>query len=370
VRRIAFLSTACLVALVAATVACAGGSARPRNDAAPTLAGSAQVGRTLTASPGAWTGAQPMAFTYRWSRCHAGGRHCSTIGSATTPTYTVTADDAGSVLVATVTASNGGGSRSASTSATALVPAQPGAYPWHTQVVATTFWVGEIFNGSIADGSQVCSAYDSEWANHWSGVRTGTAGGGTDCAGAPTGGCDGVPSGSGPSFTCATEARAAANDYFPTDAHVHPHENPFYLDLPFDDVNDRTAFRERCNVIPWANDPGFAGHCSDQSFSYMKNRWVRIVGPNGHSCYGQIEDAGPSHGNLYHDARYVFGASDARPVQGQFNDAGLDVSPALNGCLGFAELDGEDDHVDWQFVDDADVPAGPWTRIVTTRGVG
>ena len=251
----------------------------------------------------------------------------------------------------------------------AQASARPRAYPWHRHVVATTFWVGEVSDPRIADGSQVCSTYDSEWAYHWSGVATGTAPAGTDCAGAPTGGCDGVPSGSRASFRCATERRTKRNGWFPRSPVVHPKENPFYLDLPFDDVNDRVAFRERCRVVPWANDPGYRRHCSDTRFSYMKNRWVRLVGPNGRTCYGQIEDAGPSHGSLYHDARYVFGKRDRRPAQREFNDAGVDVSPALNGCLGFAELNGDTDRVDWQFVDDAKVPRGPWTRIVTTRGV-
>lgn len=247
------------------------------------------------------------------------------------------------------------------------------AYPWHTNVVSTTFWVGEIFNGSIADGSQVCSTYDSRWAYDWSGgEQTGTAGSGTDCAGAPTGGCDGVPSGSGSSFKCATERRTAANGYFPTSASVRPAENPFYLDLPFDDVNDATAFGERCQVVPWASQYPAAA-CKDAGFSYMKNRWVEIVGPNGHTCFGQVEDAGPSSGSAYHDAGYVFGSSDARPANRKFSGdssqgAGMDVSPALNGCLGFAELDGDNDHVSWRFVD-APAP-GPWTQVVTSRQVG
>ncbi len=186
----------------------------------------------------------------------------------------------------------------------------------------------------------------------------------TDCKGAPIGGCDGRPSGTGASFKCATEARQAGNGYFPTSSLVHPAENPFYLDLPFDDVNDATAFEERCRVIPWAAG---SSQCSNQNYSFMKNHWVAITGPNGHTCYGQVEDAGPSHGSLYHDANYVFGNSNAQPVQGQFNNAGMDVSPALNGCLGFKELDGDSDKVSWRFVDSP--PAGPWTKIITTRQV-
>lgn len=230
--------------------------------------------------------------------------------------------------------------------------------------MSTTFWVGEVFDPGLPDGSQVCSTYDSEWAYRWSGVATGRVpASAPGCPGAPTGGCDGVPS----PGECATEPRSAANGYFPT--RVTPRENPFYLDLPFDDLNDSTGFSTRCAVIPWATDPGYAGHCSDQNFSYMKNRWVRLVGPNGATCYGQIQDAGPSSGDRYHDANYVFGAADARPANKLFNNAGIDVSPALNGCLGYSELDGQSDRVSWQFVDAPDVPPGPWRLIVTTSGV-
>jgi len=240
-------------------------------------------------------------------------------------------------------------------------------YPMHTNIIATTFWVGEIFNPDLSDGSQVCSTYDSNWAANWSGVSRdvvpSSAGG---CAGSPTGGCDGVATFSGDTITdCSTEARTAANDYFPSQG--TPKENPFYLDLPYDDLNDSTAFGERCEVIPWASaDPG---NCDNGEHSYMKNRWVAITGPNGATCYGQIQDAGPSHDDMYHDKEYVFGSSDAQPAQGEFNNAGMDVSPALNGCLGFGSLNGDGDSVSWQFVDDAQVPAGPWKRVVTTSGV-
>lgn len=248
------------------------------------------------------------------------------------------------------------------------VPTQHGrTYPLHAQIVSTTFWVGEIFNATLADGSQICSTYDSEWALHFSGVRAGVVpASAAGCAGSTYGGCDGMADAA--HTRCVTEARTAANDYFPTTG-PRPRENPFYLDLPYDDVHDLTSFARRCSVVPWSGDVGFAGHCTDPGFSYLKNRWVELTGPGGGTCFGQVEDAGPSHGSLYHDAAYVFGSSDARPVQGQFNDAGLDVSPALNGCLGYSELDGQSDLVSWRFIDAVDVPAGPWTSVVTTSGV-
>jgi hypothetical protein len=249
---------------------------------------------------------------------------------------------------------------------TTTPPGGSSAYPMHTGIFATTFWVGEIFNASAADGSQVCSTYDSNWALHWSGgVNQGASAPGTDCAGAPYGGCDGVPTGTGASFTCATEARTSSNGDFPTSSSVHPAENPFYLDLPYDDVNDAAAFAQRCSTIPWASQYP-ASSCKNRGFSYMKNHWVKLIGANGSLCYGQIEDAGPFE---YDDTAYVFGSGDARPQSTRANNAGLDVSPAVNGCLGFKELDGDTDKVSWQFVDASQVPTGPWTRIVTTRGV-
>lgn len=236
----------------------------------------------------------------------------------------------------------GGGSPSAASSTAPVAPPELRGrrYPLHTGIVATTFWVGELFDPAAPDGSQVVSTYDSEWLEHY-------------------GGCDGVLA----AGRCETERRTVGNGYFPT--RMIPRENPFYLDLPFDDVNDPAAFARRAEVVPWAHDPGYAGRAADPSFSYMKNRWVKLM-RRGRTCYGQIEDAGPGE---YDDYRYVFGSDDRRPRNIKFNGAGLDVSPALNGCLGFSAVNGSDDRVDWQFVDDVDVPPGPWTTIVTTRGV-
>jgi hypothetical protein len=258
-------------------------------------------------------------------------------------------------------------------SRTAATGAIPTGYPVHTNIVSTTFWVGEIFNANLSDGSQVCSTYDGQWALHHTGVAIGiTPAAASGCAGSAYGGCDGVSSGIGTAFRCATEARTAANGFAPT-SQPSPLQNPFYLDLPFDDINDRTAFAGRCAVVPWAATLGL-GHCADPAFSYLKNRWVQITGPNGHTCYGQVEDAGPSSGALYHDAGYVFGITNTRPVNLKFSGdasqgAGMDVSPALNGCLGFADLDGDTDHVNWSFTERAGVPDGPWLRTVTTSQV-
>jgi hypothetical protein len=211
-------------------------------------------------------------------------------------------------------------------------------YPWHRDIVATTFWVGEVMDPLATDGSQEYSTYDANWLANY-------------------GGCDGIVE----YGVCRTERRDASNGFFPTG--MTPRQNPFYLDLPFDDINNSAAFSMRAKVIPWADDPGYRGRADDPTFSLMKDRWVQLR-KGAATCYGQIEDAGPA---VYDDAAYVFGTGDRRPANARFNGAGLDVSPAVNGCLGFGQLDGQHDRVDWRFIDDVDVPDGPWKRVITSR---
>jgi hypothetical protein len=76
------------------------------NTAPPTVAGTLRVGQKLTATAGAWTGGQPIAYHYQWYRCDANGAHCLSIHGATAATYTVVAKDAGQTVGLTVTASN------------------------------------------------------------------------------------------------------------------------------------------------------------------------------------------------------------------------------------------------------------------------
>ncbi|TXR51682.1 hypothetical protein [Quadrisphaera setariae] len=263
----------------------------------------------------------PATSTASTAPTASAGSATSTVPAPTSP---------GAASTGTATTVDGAPSSPSRTSSTT------GRYPLHTGVVATTFWVGEVFDPDAPDGSQVLSAYDDHWL-------------------ASYGGCDGVVV----DGVCTTERRTAANGYFPTS--MAPRQNPFYLDLPFDDVNDPTAAAQRADVVPWAREPRYAAALADPGRSLMKDRWV-AVRKDGRTCYGQVQDAGPGE---YADARYVFGDGDVRPANRRYNGAGMDVSPALNGCLGFAELDGEDDVVDWWFVDDADVPPGPWTRLVT-----
>jgi hypothetical protein len=111
------------------------GSAAPANTSPPTITGTAQAGEVLNANPGAWTGTQPITYTYQWQRCDTGGGNCVAISGATNASYVATSADIGKTLRVGVVASNGAGSTPAISNATAVVSS--GASPagmvalWH-----------------------------------------------------------------------------------------------------------------------------------------------------------------------------------------------------------------------------------------------
>lgn len=96
------------ITIAAATVAA------PTNSTIPTISGTAQVGQTLTASQGTWTGS-PTSYAYHWNRSG------SAIAGATSATYAPVSGDIGATLTCTVTATNAGGSAGATSAATAVV---------------------------------------------------------------------------------------------------------------------------------------------------------------------------------------------------------------------------------------------------------
>lgn len=129
-----------------------------------------------------------------------------------------------------------------------------------------------------------------------------------------------------------------------------PHQNVFYVALPYNDFHAGHRRPDVAETIPWFPD----GQWRDDE-SMCKNRWLRI-GHGNRICFAQWEDVGPFRSD---DASYVFGS--AAPLNSRNRSAGLDVSPAVRDYLGLSDID----TVDWQFVEYPDVPRGPWTQIIT-----
>ncbi len=121
-----------LLLLLAAVVGFAGKGAAasqvaPKNDSPPTLAGTVEVGKTLTANRGSWSGTEPITYAYRFQRCNKEGGACFTGGSTTQRTFVVGTEDVGKTIRVRVTATNRDGTTNATSVPTAVVRAADAA---------------------------------------------------------------------------------------------------------------------------------------------------------------------------------------------------------------------------------------------------
>ena len=116
------------------------GGEAPKNTEAPRLLGTPAVGSRMGVSIGTW-GNEPVAYGYQWEDCNSEGKGCTSILGANNANYTVASSDVGHVLVAQVTATNGGGTVTASSAASAEIKARVIEFP-----------VGEASVG-VAEGS-------------------------------------------------------------------------------------------------------------------------------------------------------------------------------------------------------------------------
>jgi hypothetical protein len=183
---------------------------------------------------------------------------------------------------------------------------------WKANITTTVFWVGEqaTLNNPVANDK---SAWDGGWLSSYGGYDNPNPG--------------------------------ARVNFAPLS--FLPRQNPFYVALPYNDVDNHHTKPEAAQVIPW-----FKGTFVRDGQSVCKGRWVAIR-HNNRVCYAQWEDVGPFTTDHW---QYVFGNERPRPNRNQ--DAGLDVSPAVRDYLGLAGLD----QCDWKFVDLRSVPAGPWAK--------
>ena len=123
----------------------------PMNTVAPTISGTATVGQSLTAADGSWTGSPSLSR--QWLR------NGVAIGGATGNTYTVNAADASSTISVRVTATNAGGSATA-TSNTLSVPAAP-VFSSNPSISPASGMTGTTFTGSATATNT--TSYTRSW---------------------------------------------------------------------------------------------------------------------------------------------------------------------------------------------------------------
>ena len=111
---------------------------RPVNTTAPAIAGTAQVGKSLSASAGTWMGAQPIGYKYQWRRCASGT--CTAISGATSTSYAPISGDVGTTLKVDVTATNLSGTAAATSATTSPVASASTT----TTSTAGAFWSEEF----------------------------------------------------------------------------------------------------------------------------------------------------------------------------------------------------------------------------------
>jgi hypothetical protein len=162
-RAVLAAAAAVLLALALGGAVRAAASAAPSNTAPPTISGTPQVGKTLTASNGTWTNS-PTSYMYQWKRCNTSGASCVNVANGTNKTYTLVGADAGHTMRVVVTASNADGSASATSAQTATVAANAAA-PKNTSLptITGTPKVGESLTASQGTWSGNPTSYSYQW---------------------------------------------------------------------------------------------------------------------------------------------------------------------------------------------------------------
>jgi hypothetical protein len=188
-------------------------------------------------------------------------------------------------------------------------------HPWKLEILSTVFWIGERPSAHNPVPND-----RSSWDSHWF---------------ANYGGYDNPRPG-------------ARRNFVPIG--FTPRQNPFYVALPYNDVDKGHTKPEASRVIPW-----FRTTFQRNGQSVLKGRWLAIR-KGEKICYAQWEDCGPFRTD---DWQYVFG--NERPKPNLNGGAGLDVSPAVRDYLGLRDKD----VCDWRFVESTQVPDGPWAVYVT-----
>ncbi len=176
------LGVAAALASAFATLALAGATAAatqaaPVNTALPTITGTVDVGKTLTAENGTWTNS-PTAYQYQWLRCGTTGESCVNIPGAIQKAHVVVVADVGKTIRARVTAVNVDGAANARSAATAVVSSSEAPKNTARPTITGEPTVGQELSGDPGTWSGTPTSYAYQWLRCDSDVATCVAVGG------------------------------------------------------------------------------------------------------------------------------------------------------------------------------------------------
>ncbi len=134
----------------------------PKNTVVPTISGTPQVGQTLTATAGTWTGS-PSSFTYRWQRCDPTGANCADIPAATEPTYVLTDSDVGSTIRVVVSAQNALGTATATSAPTGVVSALGAPANTSPPTISGSPQVGQTLTAGTGSWTGNPTSFSFQW---------------------------------------------------------------------------------------------------------------------------------------------------------------------------------------------------------------
>jgi hypothetical protein len=137
-------------------------AAAPVSTTPPTISGTAQRGKTLTASSGTWSHT-PTTFFYRWQRCAADATACANIDNAAAKTYVLTAADVDHTVRVMVTASNKDGQTSANSQPTDVVSATTAPKNTAPPAISGTTQVGEEVTAGRGTWTGGTRSYVFQW---------------------------------------------------------------------------------------------------------------------------------------------------------------------------------------------------------------
>jgi len=194
----------------------------------------------------------------------------------------------------------------------------PRNHRWRTNITSTVFWVGELASRRNPQDN-LRSAWDIAWMRSFGGVDD-------------------------PSKRAGFRPAAFV-----------PRKTPFYIALPYNDRMAGHVREEASRVIPW-----FDQAQANDGISQLRGRWLAIR-KGERITYAQWQDVGPFRTDHW---EYVFGGD--RPSPNMNRGAGIDVSPAVRDFLELESID----TVDWSFVEESEVPGGPWLDYPTDMAPG